>query len=171
MGNNYQLQTTQLISQESLIEAIPIPKIEITKEDISSLLNEYDPLNDQVLVILRKPVTIDNNSVYYGEWTHDRKYKHGRGIIVKDNITYKGYWINDKINKYGKFIYRNGDKYEGEVYFGMKHGKGKFESRQYEFIYEGLWENDDINGFGVKTSMFNGSEQQGVFVQGKLEGQ
>ena len=134
------------------------------------MFNEYTPLNDDILVILCRPVTVDNNCVYYGEWTYDKQYKHGRGIIIKDNIRYEGYWINDEINKYGKFIYRNGDTYKGEVCNGKTHGKGKYESQQYQFVYERQWERDDMNGFGVRTLLFNGSEQYGMFVKGRLEG-
>ena len=91
MSNYYSLQTSKLVSQETLVESTPIPKIEITKQDISLFFNEYTPLNDDILVILCRPLTIDNNCVYYGEWTYDKQYKHGRGIIIKDNIRYEGY--------------------------------------------------------------------------------
>ena len=35
-------------------------------------------------------------------------------------------WLNDKQSGHGKYIYPNGDVYEGEFFNGKKHGYGEY---------------------------------------------
>ena len=62
------------------------------------MIQHYNPLNDGVKVKIFSPIKFEGNSYYYGEWTLDKKNRHGRGIqLYEDNSKYIGQWANDKL--------------------------------------------------------------------------
>lgn len=78
--------------------------------------------------------------------------REGYGVMkyADEKSSYIGYYKNNLKHGYGKYIYYNGDIYEGNFIDGVKCGKGKFISHnEYgSLIYEGEWKNDMKNGFG-----------------------
>ena len=68
-----------------------------------------------------------------------------------------------------KIEWQNGDRYEGMLVAGKKHGKGTFvwgDGKR----YEGDWANDVISGHGVLTYT-NGDRYEGDFISGEPHGQ
>jgi hypothetical protein len=79
------------------------------------MLMKYEPLCDDVIVVLREPVEYENKSIYYGEWCRKTQQRHGRGFMLwADGSKYEGYWKNDKASVRGKLFHANGDVYEGK---------------------------------------------------------
>lgn len=77
----------------------------------------------------------------------------------------------------GKYIYKNGDIYEGEwksslsiilILDGNKHGIGRFMSDS--MVYEGEWHHGERQGRGILT-LSQGDVYEGYFNKGKKEGQ
>ena len=60
-------------------------------------------------------------------------------------------WLKKKQLWKGKYIFHNGDIYEGEYENGIKKGKGKYTKKIEDkvIIFEGNWINDLPNGNGV----------------------
>ncbi|MCY4041543.1 MAG: hypothetical protein OXF72_09835 [Gammaproteobacteria bacterium] len=65
-------------------------------------------------------------------------------------------------------VYENGDRYQGTMLDGMRHGQGRYEWAQ-GHVYEGGYENDLPNGEGVYTWP-NGALYEGEFLQGVRHG-
>jgi hypothetical protein len=90
--------------------------LEIPEEELTTLLKEYPPLSDGVIVSINGPI-IDKSSqsIYLGEWDFTKNLKHGRGIQYwLEGSKYYGYWASGRANKKGKLIHFDGDVYEGE---------------------------------------------------------
>jgi antitoxin component YwqK of YwqJK toxin-antitoxin module len=82
-------------------------------------------------------------------------------------LSYSGDWEEDAKVR-GVIIYRNGDKYEGELYKDKRHGIG--ENRyQNGNIYKGSYANDKKNGIGLQWYP-NGTLNQGTNKDGKRFG-
>jgi hypothetical protein len=59
-------------------------------------------------------MALDNGAEYEGEWSKD-KQKKGRGVLSwVDGSLYESYCEQDKANRRGRFIYADGDVYNGE---------------------------------------------------------
>ena len=55
---------------------------------------------------------------------------------------YEGYWINGHYEGYGKYIFENGDYYEGEFKNNLCNGKGIEYDKEGNILYEGNWIDD-----------------------------
>lgn len=99
--------------------------------------------------------------IYYDGSNYKGKLKTmDNGDIIRDGdgvmnyadgkSSYNGYYKDNVKHGHGKFIYNNGDTYEGEFMNGVRCGKGKYTSLNDFgcFIYEGEWKNDVRHGFG-----------------------
>src|SRR5205809_543791 len=64
-----------------------------------------------------------------------------------ENI-YMGDWKQDKFHGKGTYIFKNGDRYEGEVFNGTKFGKGLYYYGNGN-RYDGEWADDRRNGKGT----------------------
>ena len=69
------------------------------------------------------------------------------------------------MNGEGKFIYPNGDFYEGKFVDGKKSGFGKYKWGNDKY-YEGNWDNNKQHGEGVM--FLNGNFLKGSFRYGKI---
>ena len=74
----------------------------------------------------------------------------------------------DNEKTHGIQTFDNGDIYEGSFKDGLKHGKGKLQTRN-KRSYEGDWKNDKPHGFGINTFP-NGKIYTGSFIKGKPVG-
>ena len=73
------------------------------------------------------------------------------------------------INGRGKYVYANGDTYEGDFVNGKRKGQGTSTS-EYGEVYTGQFANDKYNGKGKLEGIFSGI-YEGDFVDGKRQGQ
>ena len=72
-------------------------KLTITENELTTLLNTYPPLNDNVQVEIVSQKELGKNTKYCGEWDSSKNKRHGRGILLwTEGDKYLGYWVNDK---------------------------------------------------------------------------
>ena len=76
--------------------------------------------------------------------------------------------------KSGKFIFANGDVYEGQYELNSagsveRHGFGTFTSSD-GVVYSGNWSGDKMNGMGLYEHSPSGMRYEGQFVDGQFEG-
>lgn len=117
---------------------------------------------------------IDSDGNIYNCSFRDR-LRHGMGTIkfsvsVKDVDSFTGRFENNEIVS-GQLIYRNGDRYEGEVmspYFMRIDGCGKMFYANGD-IYEGQWGVDGWSGNGTLLKK-DGTRYVGRFKDGKKDG-
>lgn len=143
-------------------------------QNLTKLLNkfgEFDlsrPLDDGVLVSLRKPVKLENEAVYVGEW-NDKLERHGRGKQNwVDGSLYEGYWKNDRANGKGRLIHADGDVYEGEWKDDKASGIGKYVHIDAS-SYNGQWLEDKQHGHGVEIWP-DGARYEGEYQSGRKHG-
>eukprot|EP01036_Dinobryon_divergens_P022288 gene22288-30531_t len=96
--------------------------------------------------------------------------KHGIGRFIYENgDEYEGEWANDK--KHGKGIYRmvNGDVFEGEFKDGQRCGRGTYKYAS-GALYSGDFRNNKMHGHG--TYVYNsGAKYIGAFAVDKMHGE
>ena len=81
------------------------------EDDMFNMSKFYDESTEREM---RQIVTLDNNSIYQGEWNKKTNQKDGRGIqIWPDGSRYDGFWKNDIAQGHGRLIHVKGDVYEG----------------------------------------------------------
>ena len=146
------------------------PSIIIKEDELTTLLNTYQPLNDNIQVEIKSPIIYPkDNTKYYGEWDTAKNIRHGRGILAwSEGSKYIGYWVNDKANIRGKLIHNDGDIYEGEWIDDKPNGKGTYIHKD-GTIYEGEWKNDKQEGNG-KEKWVDGTWYEGEYKGGKKHG-
>ncbi|CAD2215073.1 phosphatidylinositol-4-phosphate 5-kinase [Angomonas deanei] len=76
-------------------------------------------------------------------------FKHGKGILV----------------------YQNGDTYDGEFVFNVRHGKGKLNLVNKTEEYEGQFQRNRKNGYGVLRYLHTNQYYKGNFVDDVREGE
>ena len=96
---------------------------------------------------LRKPVKLEDGSLYEGQWSKDNKRTgRGRGVLP-DGVFYDGFWIDGKPELLGRFIKPNKDLYEGLIKNGKPNGKGiLFNPKGYRYV--GFWKDNLKEGQG-----------------------
>ena len=86
-------------------------------------MNEFESLNDNIKIKIYPPTIIEETGIYFGQWTLDKAYRHGIGIMYYDNDQkYIGQWANDKPNGKGKFFQGDSNYYEGSFLDGQFNG-------------------------------------------------
>ena len=114
-----------------------------------------------------------NGDIYVGEWKSDKK--EGLGKLTKtDSTTMEGDWKNDELVKgwtcecdvkvdiqdgINSYIYKNGNKYNGEFKNKMRNGKGTMKYLNGD-VYNGDWVDNKRQGSGKLTTR-NGTEYIG----------
>ncbi|CDW82395.1 UNKNOWN [Stylonychia lemnae] len=115
-----------------------------------------------------KPVEVDENAVYVGEWSKDG-LRQGKGLqIWKDGSRYEGYWKNDMAQYHGRMIYPDGEVYDGLWWEDKAHGRGIYLNIQ-GVKYEGEWHQDQQHGQGIEYWP-DGTKYVGQYQQGKKQG-
>lgn len=81
----------------------------------------------------------------------------------------------EDFNGRGKFIFANGDVYEGQ--YELNKATGTIERQGYGVLtskdgtlYSGVWKNDKLNGSGSFTHTSTGCKYEGDFLNGKFDG-
>lgn len=108
-------------------------------------------------------VSKDGEEVYTGNWEYG--VKHGKGTEVLREATYRGWF--DSAERTGESVvleWLNGDRYEGAMVRGRKHGYGKYVWSNGD-EYRGDWVEDRKEGTGhwkTKDWEYAGHFQNGV---------
>jgi len=84
-----------------------------------------------------------------------------------ERISFTGEW-EENIKVRGVIIYRNGDKYEGQLYNDQPHGKG-VKTYDKGSVYSGDYKNGEKNGSGTLNSR-NGKIYDGSWHNNKKNG-
>lgn len=117
-------------------------------------------------LINNKKTILSTNDSYEGEWQND--IPNGKGkYVFADKYTYLGDVKMAEVTGKGTITWPNGEKYEGEVLNGNRHGQGKFFSSNGKIIYDGEWKNNVKSGMG-KIYDSNNNAQDGYFLNNRL---
>jgi hypothetical protein len=118
-------------------------KNEYEKNGIGTLIVNGDSITGKWDngIIKSGTITDKNLGIYYGEIKPDEYKKHGEG----------------------KYIYPNGDIYEGGWHNNQKSGFGMYIYEELKCIYNGLWLNDKKNGEGIISYKDLDGEFVGIF--------
>jgi hypothetical protein len=100
-------------------------------------------------------MTYKDGTMYSGEWMDGKR--NGEGIQKYTNNSerafYKGSWKNDFEEGEGFLIYINGDRYQGSLIKGLRHGKGFLaygdDNENDRLSFDGEWKEDNISGNGT----------------------
>jgi hypothetical protein len=108
-----------------------------------------------------------------GEYTYKGNFKDGRfngqgKIEYNSGENFEGLFKNDEKIK-GKWIFENGDIYEGEIKNGASHGKGKAVYKKSGRTYLGQFKNGAFHGIG-KWWTDKGEVCEGQFKNGGRDG-
>lgn len=123
---------------------------------------------DSVRRLKKLPVTLLNESVYYGEWSVSGE-RHGFGMEFSvDGSIYEGEWNHGQCCGNGRMIHAVGDYYEGQWEDDRANGYGTYVRIEGD-KYEGYWENDRQHGAG-KEIWPDGAIYEGEFRNGLKEG-
>jgi hypothetical protein len=127
----------------------------------------YKQPGDKVERVSRGPIELSNKAVYIGEW-NQRSERDGYGMqIWPDSTLYEGYWKADTVLR-GRFIYENGDAYDGLFENNKAEGRGNY--YHYEgAAYVGDWVADKRQGVGHETTA-EGVSYRGEFLADKKHG-
>ena len=128
-------------------------KLQDKKEELNKQKIEYEKIlnNDNNDIIINKKINYKDGEEYKGELKEFKIFKfHGNGkYVYKNGDIYEGEWKNGKKEGKGTLCYSNGDKYEGEWKRGKREGKGIFYYKQNKKKYDGEWKNDEKEGKGI----------------------
>lgn len=92
---------------------------------------------------------------------------NGRGKFVYPNgDQYEGQWKDGKMHGSGKYEYSNGDRYDGDFHFDKKDGSGTYVWKD-KGSYTGQWKNDLRDGYGV-YKWTSSATYIGFWKQGKI---
>jgi hypothetical protein len=151
--------------EASMQELIPSEIFEIEKNLASLHIGRPE---DNVSVIEREPVKLDDGTIYSGEWNRDGKM-HGIGtIITTDGSKITGAFQNGELNGQGRKIDSDGLMVEGEFKGGLPEGQGKM-IRKDGAKFQGNFENGKITGKG-KEEWQDGVNYSGEYRDGERHG-
>ena len=112
-----------------------------------------------------KKIELEDGGYYIGELTKD-EIPNGKGKYIFNNgEIYEGSIIDDKFEGYGKYIYENGEYYIGQWQEDFRNGKGILYYKNGTKKYEGDFLNDKFEGNG-KYIWENGEYYIGQFKDG-----
>ena len=132
--------------------------------------------SSKVLSLLIKLCVINSSSGTYDA----ERVKQGEGTYIwmgpgaGDDETpveiarYTGNYKDGMRHGVGRFVYPNGDIYEGEFFENKMHGEGSYTYKKSGDIYSGSWVNDKKNGRGVYEFGADKSILQGEWVDGQI---
>jgi hypothetical protein len=122
--------------------------------------------------------------LYFGGWNHERKERNGYGVYVNKSIIlegtwkcgyilrgaelksqsiYKGQFKNNKRSGEGECKWLNGESYIGQWDNGLRHGHGRWSSKDGRETYLGEWSHGKVTGQGEYFKK-NWSVYRGTFM-------
>jgi hypothetical protein len=112
-------------------------------------------------------ILIKNENNNDNDYDNDNdNYQKNNNILSKEE--YKGLWKNGLPNGNGKYIWKNGNIYEGNYEDGKKKGFGKLTFNSGISFFEGMWSNGKPNGKG-NLLLEKDFKISGVWRQGKIQ--
>jgi hypothetical protein len=101
--------------------------------DVNAILKklgpyEYgEPTLDGTKREKRPRVTIENKTLYEGEWNVKTNERDGMGVLIwPDGSLYEGFWKKGKANGKGRLIHADKDVYIGDWLDDKAHGNGTY---------------------------------------------
>lgn len=162
--------TPPICSSETDIDPMGL----LTAKTLSTLLR-LAPLEMKKIVprvVALGTRALQGGGVYVGEWSakSGATVQKGRGKLYGSDGSYtEGYWKNSRLYYRGRYIYPNGDLYEGNFDHGVRSGRGIFESFDVKTRYQGEWKNGRKHGQGQEI-MPNETEYLGTYRHGWKSG-
>ena len=108
----------------------------------------------------------NDGSIYKGSFFDGLPQGNGQEIF-KNESRFTGFYLAGK-KKHGKFLWKNGNFYQGDFHDDLFHGYGVYKWGN-ERTYEGNWKEGKMDGKG-KLVLVDGSYYDGEFVKGKKSG-
>ena len=105
----------------------------------------------------------NDGSMYKGSFFEGLPQGNGKEIFNNGSI-FTGFYLAGK-KKHGKFLWKNGNYYQGDFVNDVFHGYGVYKWGK-ERTYEGNWKEGKMHGKG-KLMLIDGSYYDGEFVEGK----
>ena len=105
----------------------------------------------------------NDGSIYKGSFFEGLPQGNGQEIFSNGSI-FTGFYLAGK-KKHGKFMWKNGNYYQGDFYNDIFHGYGIYKWGN-ERTYEGNWKDGKMDGKG-KLTLVDGSYYDGEFIEGK----
>ena len=105
----------------------------------------------------------NDGSIYKGSFFEGLPQGNGQEIFNNGSI-FTGFYLAGK-KKHGKFLWKNGNYYQGDFYNDIFNGYGIYRWGS-ERTYEGNWKNGKMDGKG-KLILIDGSYYVGEFVNGQ----
>lgn len=122
--------------------------------EVDELLEPIDtsePLNDGVKVTPKPSVTLDDGTIYQGEWDSNEK-PHGRGMEERpDGTKVQGYYRKGLVEGLGRALFSDGTMFQGNFKHGNPSGLGSFIDRN-KSKYQGLFREGKLIGKGKKIN-------------------
>jgi hypothetical protein len=154
-------------------------------EEYENFLSSYTPMSADFDIkrLIKKEsfhIVPADGYVYFGEVASQKK--HGEGILVSQKEVYEGTYdrnlkvagcernrdgvysggfLHGRRNGQGRFVWNNGEEFEGEWREGKKNGQGSWRSPKGDY-YEGEWRDNRQHGKGF-FSHSSGSKYRGYF--------
>lgn len=156
----------QSAESESCIETREEPKTLLSSEAASVLARLPAFVYRQRVrnVVHLPPQQLSDGSIYVGQWAANSTghIRQGQGkLYMKDGGYIEGYWQAGKPHLLARYIYSNGNYYEGDFIQGQRSGSGQFCTFDNSLTYEGEWAYNKRNGTGRETA-------QGVIYDGNF---
>lgn len=112
----------------------------------------------------------DDQILYEGHWTHDRRDGLGKSFHDNGRIKYDGQWKGVKWDNFGKLYDTNGNLlYDGQWKNNKRHGFGTCYKGK-SIYYAGSFQNDKFHGKGSCFRTDGSVEFEGIFKQDKRHG-
>ena len=124
-------------------------------------------LNSAIVHKLKPSDTRASLSIHQGSFRNDQKDGPGK-YVWANGEEYDGEWKDGKRHGSAKWKYPDGDAYEGEYVNGFRHGHGRFKCANGD-CYVGSFVKGKENGAG-KVVCANGVVYEGEFKGGKRHG-
>ena len=133
------------------------------------LMDIYNLLKDELSKKNYKKIELEDNVQFFGEINEKNKPNGTRKYIFNNGELYEGDIIDGKFEGKGKYIYLNGEYYIGQFKEGLRNGNGVLYYKNGKIKYDGNFVNDKFEGKG-KYIWENGDYYEGDFKNGLNEG-
>ena len=170
LGETLELSEDESAPRVNSLETDIDPVGLLTAKTLSTLLRLVPlQMRKNVTGVIRLEArALQGGGVYVGEWSAKSggTVQKGKGKLYGSDGSYcEGYWKNSRLYYRGRYIFPNGDLYEGNFDHGIRNGQGIFESFDLKSRYQGEWRNGRKHGQGQEI-LPNETEYVGTYRHG-----